>query len=546
MAVLAGARAQHYEVGTNLKGAGTAAAWTLLLPRLDLRAVLVVGSVSRAERAALGSLADRVVVIERDVDAEDLLRTSGEEYDMSIDLVRLGRGGTALIERTPRLRQLVESRLADGASTFVEWRGTTPDPRDVGVAAANDLVLRPPLGPARLIAPIGLASVASRLPGARKALTPAARAGRWRVRADRLLNRVLGSSPLERWSARQARLVTRDGGAGPPAWVAGIAAEAGMDIGASGWVLLAPGDYATQKVLLVLLDPGGDRPRTIVKISANVAHRGRLRAETEALTRLASLEAAAGRIPVVEFAGEHAGREVVGERWIAGRPFEAVASVAADSPQYTAASGWLASLATATVRQRDAGDVGAALRDLFDRFSAVAPLPSGELGALAGHVRTIEAHDGTVPTVFQHGDPGTWNLVLDDADRVVFLDWEAAEPDGVPLWDLFHLQRSFGALSAQRDGLRGIDAGLRHLAAPSPLQDRFAAEIGEQARAIGLAPGLVAPLFFTCWMHRALKEVTRRTPATLGRAPYLRFLRAMLARRSEPAVQHLLGGEGSR
>lgn len=543
MTVLAGTRAQRYEIGTNPKGAGTPAAWTLLLPRLDLRTAVVVGSVADAERDALGSLAEHLVAIETDADAA-LAVTGGSLPAAPIDLVRLGRGGQALLDRAPQLRTSLAARLSDRASTFVEWRGAARpgDPLGLGAAAsAEPLVLRPALGPARLLAPARLADVAGRLPGARRATTPAARPGRWMVRVDRVVNRVLGGAPLARWTRRGARLVTRSGAGGPPAWIAELAATSGVDIGGWGWALLAPGDYATQKVLLALLDPTDDRPRTIVKISSSPLHRGRLRAEADALTRLATVAEATGHVPVVEFAGEHAGREIVGERWISGRPFEAVAAVGAGSPQYAAARAWLAGLATATAHPREAREVGAAVRDLFDRFRGVAPLGADELATLEAAVAALEAHAGTIPTVFQHGDPGTWNLVL-DGDRVVFLDWESAEPDGLPLWDLFHLQRSFAALTARRGGARGADAGLELLIGAGPLRDRFAAEIAAQMQAVGLASELVWPLFVTCWMHRALKEVTRRTPATLERAPYLRFLRTMLARRDDPDVRALLHG----
>ena len=41
----------------------------------------------------------------------------------------------------------------------------------------------------------------------------------------------------------------------------------------------------------------------------------------------------------------------------------------------------------------------------------------------------------------------------------------------------------------------------------------------------GLAESLVAPLFYTCWMHRALKESTRLTREQLHAGHYIRLLR---------------------
>jgi hypothetical protein len=68
----------------------------------------------------------------------------------------------------------------------------------------------------------------------------------------------------------------------------------------------------------------------------------------------------------------------------------------------------------------DRGDVAAAIRDLARRTLPVA-------SRLAG---------GDVPQVFEHGDLGHPNLLLDDAGRVGVLDFERAEPAGIAGHDL--------------------------------------------------------------------------------------------------------------
>ena len=49
----------------------------------------------------------------------------------------------------------------------------------------------------------------------------------------------------------------------------------------------------------------------------------------------------------------------------------------------------------------------------------------------------------------------------------------------------------------------------------------------------------VEPLFYTCWMHRALKEATRLPPEHLEEGHYLRLLRLCIERRSAPALRRL-------
>jgi hypothetical protein len=61
---------------------------------------------------------------------------------------------------------------------------------------------------------------------------------------------------------------------------------------------------------------------------------------------------------------------------------------------------------------------------------------------------------------------------------------------------------------------------------------RFCAEAG-------LATELVAPLFYVCWMQRALKEVTRLHPRRLDRGRYVNLLRVAIDRREAPGLRRL-------
>jgi hypothetical protein len=335
----------------------------------------------------------------------------------------------------------------------------------------------------------------------------------------------------------------RDLPLGPPRYVREIAASAGRPLAGDAWALLAPGDYPSQKVLLLSIDTASGAPVGIVKIGTEPAHRWRLDNEASALRALADLHVpGGGRVPLVLFSGAAAGRGVVGEEWIFAGSFTAAVTGGLD-PIVEQAIAWLTALAAATARPVPGADVGAALRDLQARFVQTFSLTGDEVATLEGCVGAIERHPGPIPVVRQHGDPGAWNLRVDADGRIVFLDWESSEADGVPLWDTFYLQRSIGAIVARRHGpTTGLQAALRHLVNPTPLQARFTEQIRTQADAIGLDPVLIEPLFYACWMHRALKEVTRRTPASMHGGHYLRLLRALIAHRGSPALRRLTGG----
>jgi len=332
--------------------------------------------------------------------------------------------------------------------------------------------------------------------------------------------------------------------AGPPAYVVEIARAAGLEIGAAPWALVAPGDYASQKVLLLLFDPDDRQPWTVVKLGADSFHAGRLRNEAAALTHLAALRLPDGTVPALRFAGEHVGRGVVGQSWVRGRPFMKVAQPSADGPELATVASWLTSLAKASTDRRHAGEVGVALRDLFERYRLVHQPSAEEAAFLEGQVRAIEQHSGTLPVVFQHGDPGAWNLLVDHGARVGFLDWESAEVHGMPLWDLMHFQFSFGAWVSRREGeRRRLAAAMRHLATPGPMQARFAEQMADLAATVELPRAMIRPLFYTCWMHRSLKEATRRTHRTLDRGLYVRMLRELIRRREDAGLLRLLDGE---
>ncbi|MBA3304066.1 MAG: hypothetical protein H0U26_09370 [Acidimicrobiia bacterium] len=55
-----------------------------------------------------------------------------------------------------------------------------------------------------------------------------------------------------------------------------------------------------------------------------------------------------------------------------------------------------------------------------------------------------------------------------------------------------------------------------------------------------MAPELVAPLFFTCWLHRAMKESTRLPPERRGKGTYRRLLRTCVEQRRSPALASIL------
>jgi aminoglycoside phosphotransferase (APT) family kinase protein len=183
--------------------------------------------------------------------------------------------------------------------------------------------------------------------------------------------------------------------------------------------------------------------------------------------------------------------------------------------------------------------VATGLETLFDRFVDIYRLEPAERDFLADQIAIVARNRTAIPLVFQHGDPGTWNLLATPEGRAAFLDWEAFEEQGMPLWDLFYFMRSYGVWSARKAGGDSLKAFSQQLLADTAL-GKLLVEVTERycARS-GLSPELVEPLFHTCWMHRALKEATRLPTERLEHGHYVSLLRLCIEQRNAPTLRRL-------
>ena len=167
--------------------------------------------------------------------------------------------------------------------------------------------------------------------------------------------------------------------------------------------------------------------------------------------------------------------------------------------------------------------------------------PGDAARALEKAVQVL-AGTGTLPVVVQHGDPGTWNAVVDEDGRAGFLDWEAAETAGVPLWDVVYMLRS-AVLALDRPVRRSrIQALRRHLVSGSDRTPLVARLVRRAADRCSVPREAIEPLVLTCWMHRAVKEATRLPAGEAHRSQYYSLLRASLSGRNEPGFRMIAEG----
>jgi len=207
-----------------------------------------------------------------------------------------------------------------------------------------------------------------------------------------------------------------------------------------------------------------------------------------------------------------------------------------------AAIDWLIDLSAATADAHAAPPVEVAegLEQLYRRFVEIYAVSEEHRAFLSAQLATIRQFQGKFPLVFQHGDPGTWNVMVTPSERIAFLDWEAAEVAGMPLWDLFYLLRAYGVLASRRAGTRDMTEGFaEQYLRDTPIGEMLVQATRRACGRIGIVSSLVAPLFYTCWMHRSLKEATRLERNSLERGHYVCLLRMCIDRRDTPALQRL-------
>jgi hypothetical protein len=532
-------------VGSNRKGALAGGGWLYALPTLDHPRIVCVGAPSMGTLAGLvragtvlvvepherrrRALADRVtaagwphVTVAADVDegAIDLLLVLGDDaiaFADRLDLdARLSMSGVRYAEP------------AKPAGTAGEGPGRP--------GHEVRLHLTPLRGEPRSVVPAGDAAMEAAI--RRMGLEGSVLPRRWSGLERRALR-----SPAMRSRARREALISGPGiqpGGGVPRYIGDVAAADGHDLTAWRWAIAARGDYDSQKVLVLLAPPDGTAPTGLAKVTRSAAHTARLSNEASALAALGDLPVAEGRAPRRWFWGEHAGRGVLGASIVDGPSFTARASFKPDDPWLRDALGWLTDLAVASARPTAAEDVATALRVLLTRYVRIYGPTTDEADRLEAMIGSLHRIDGPIPSVFQHGDPGIWNLVAQPDGRTGFLDWEAAELTGLPLFDLFYCFRSYAIATSRRAGTRDrLDAASRHLLDGSPLGDRLVETVDDYRRRVELPAAAIEPLLYGCWIHRSLKEATRLAPEGLQRGQFVRLIRRMLEQPDAPVMRRL-------
>ena len=203
---------------------------------------------------------------------------------------------------------------------------------------------------------------------------------------------------------------------------------------------------------------------------------------------------------------------------------------------------WLIELSARTVAPQSPIDMATSFQQLVDRFAEIYK-PSREhqdyLNDLVARLR-----ENPPPAVFQHGDPGTWNLLITTEDKVAFLDWENATEHGIPIWDLLYFFRSYCVAAGQKSGNHGVLPAVEHyMFDHSPLSDFIVDAFRRYCQRVGLDAGLVEPLFFMCWVFWAVKQAALVEAVGLQTAHYVQLVKLCIDRRDAPTLARIFNLE---
>ena len=594
------ALAAPYVPGTNIKGEVAGANWVFLLPSLEMTRILCLGVPSSAALRTLAKLAPVEVIVpgkEQRVDQElsNVTYTLVAGYvsvvlpERHADLLYLADASAVrLFCQNPQVQrhwlQALQPRgvvylestgiidylqcLAPLKSRFearsVFWLTPLGGEAHTAVAAADsatrEYFLRLSLH-SPSVQPQMLRQVKRRLfPKQERGSTreAAVSAEPSLVQTERTARKVSGflfqsADRIERSLLRQMPIVRRYGvllgqpGTArkdePPRFLQELARSAGIDISAYRWGFSGRGDYSSRKLLYYLFPPGQATPEFVVKMVRDSGFNRRLENEQQALSLLAERHLNDNdALPRVAFWGYHADLVLVAETYVPGVPFRQRHALAPDSPYVRGALDWLIDLGGQTA-QPAATSAADALNQLLARYVEIYQPPASESEFLSQQIATIRQCQRDLPTVFQHGDPGIWNVLTRDDGGIAFLDWEAAEAQGLPLWDLFYFLRSYCAEVARAEQIYDrMDAFSAIFLGSSTLRPFIVDAVRRYLERVGLPAATVEPLFFTCWMHRALKEATLLDARKVDRGHYVNILRLCLEQRDAPLLRQLFSG----
>jgi hypothetical protein len=268
-------------------------------------------------------------------------------------------------------------------------------------------------------------------------------------------------------------------------------------------------------------------PVTIVKVAlgGECAAKRAVR-EAERLCRLGPAARQAGAlVPSASLAEMPSGWPILLLQPIAGRPAASLIAAKAQPPEAVIAGliEWLARWSAATLAPGRLEDEWIEHRLVAPATVLGADLPEAYVAWL--RARADAAKGDAISSVATHGDLTMTNVLLAGASLGV-VDWEAAEPEGLPLRDLLY---AVVDATAARDGYRDrLAAFERCFPAGGRVAGPLGAGLDRLRHVAGLSDTGVMLCVHACWLQHAADERNKRGPEE--ERPFLAIVRRLAER----------------
>jgi glycosyltransferase involved in cell wall biosynthesis len=296
-------------------------------------------------------------------------------------------------------------------------------------------------------------------------------------------------------------------------------------------LLLTTGHRSINKAVGLAFEPGVTQPAEAVKFARVPEAESGLEREAAVLRGLAEESAGLAGVPKMLGEGSRGGRLAVVQGAVAGeslldalRPenFEEVAM---------RVTGVLIELARAGDRgptpDRRRRLVGEPVEWFEDHF-----------GSAPGAAELLDGL-GDLPAACEHRDCSPWNVLLTPAGDPVLLDWESAEPEGLPGLDLvYFLANCAFVLDGALESGRTRETYARLLDPAKPHGRVATRAVETYTAAVGISAGDFRRLRLLCWVlhsrsdyrHLELESPAGPTPEALRSSVFLGLVEEELAR----------------
>jgi len=269
-------------------------------------------------------------------------------------------------------------------------------------------------------------------------------------------------------------------------------------------LVVTPRFHASRHVVFLVFAGSRHEPILVAKLPRLPG--GRRAIEREAANLRSAevlLPEEADSIPRVVACETFRGQPVLVETALSGRPMGPGAVRREPGRCCRTMTDWLTAmrLPGAEASDRDAGRVRRLIERPVDGFQKAFPVCWEEARSLESTRRAVSALDAAdLPSVVEHGDLGHPNvMILRDGSPGV-IDWELAEPCGLPAMDLFFfLTYAAFAVEKATTGTEYVQAFHAAFFERSAWARPY---VRAYARRLELPPETLTPLFVACWARR--------------------------------------------